>query len=109
METQNEQKANEIVDKFYGNFVPFHAHSKAFEECAKAKNAVLDAMEWKDKQFAQEKQQLIGKAESVCAEMFLRIESELFNAGVKNTNNRKEIEDALEIGYKYFKQAMKGE
>lgn len=50
METQNEQKANEIVDKFYGNFVPFHAHSKAFEECAKAKNAVLDAMEWKEKQ-----------------------------------------------------------
>ena len=53
METQNEQKANEIVDKFYGNFVPFHAHSKAFEECAKAKNAVLDAMEWKDKEWAE--------------------------------------------------------
>lgn len=59
METQNEQKANEIVDKFYGNFVPFHAHSKAFEECAKAKNAVLDAMEWKEKQ-------LVDKCKEFC-------------------------------------------
>ena len=50
MKTQNEIKAKEIIDKFYGSFVPFHAHNKAFEECVKAKYAILEAMEWKQDQ-----------------------------------------------------------
>lgn len=102
----NQEKAEEIVNAFFIGEVSEENEQVIREMLNKA---ALEAMQWKDEQHKQEKQKLIDKAESVCAEMFLRIESELFNAGVKNTNNRKEIEDALEIGYKYFKQAMKGE
>lgn len=104
METiSNKEKAKEIAES---NLKWYYELGNSYDECYQS---ALQAMRWKDEKHEQEKQQWIDKAESVCAEMFLRIESELFNVGVKNTNNRKEIEDALEIGYKYFKNAMKGE
>lgn len=59
----NEEKAKEIMNKFYGNFMPHYTHNEVFDRCFRARYAdILEAMQWKDEQHAQEKQQWIDDA-----------------------------------------------
>lgn len=59
----NEEKAREIMNKFYGNLMPHYTHNEVFNRCFRARYAdILEAMRWKDEQHAQERQQLIDEA-----------------------------------------------
>lgn len=47
----NEQKAKEIMNKFYGNLMPHYTHNEVFNRCFRARYAdILEAMQWKDEQ-----------------------------------------------------------
>lgn len=85
----NEEKAIELAE----NISPYDIGGDNVAHYA-AKDAALDAMEWKNEQIAQEKQQLIDKAAE-----WLRMTMDFFNNGEFNTE--KFVND--------FKQAMKGE
>lgn len=58
----NEEKAKEIMNKFYGNLMPHYTHNEVFDRCFRARYAdILEAMQWKDEQSTQEKQQMIER------------------------------------------------
>ena len=51
METQNEAKAKEIMNKFYGKYMPNYAKDGMFNACFRGRyDDILEAMEWKDEQ-----------------------------------------------------------
>lgn len=85
----NEEKAIELAE----NISPYDIGGDNAAHYA-AKDAALDAMDWKDEQSAQEKQKLIDKAAE-----WLRMTMDFFNNGEFNTE--KFVND--------FKQAIKGE
>ena len=86
METQKETKAKEIMNKFYGNFMPHYAHNEVFDRCFRAKYAdILEAMQLKDEKF----QKVLDYAET-CYGVFSFEQREKFIKNIKKIYYGKE-------------------